>query len=330
MDMSEIPIQHQREREEILTGRTHLIGPESFPMPDRADTFARPLSDADQTTLASRREFGVRQAEAANDVLAALQTLEQPLTANDWNEVYETLTRWRSSLDAARLGQGVAQGRDRITTPITDESPNRDRVGNLGRLRAGATWSDEAQAWVGGLETPASRIVAEAGARAATRFDAEGITGDELQNTVHLPDGTVMRGNRIVRGEAAHQIALELKRGVAARGHDVGQFETGGEDMMFTITADAADRAAIFQAALQELTSQQPGQCTREAWANVAYLLYQSPQYKKGSDAVIRTFLVAAGTHLVGEAPILPQDIDLRAYISTQDEFVRYVIEDKA
>lgn len=308
---------------------TIAISPESFPLPDRADTFARPLSDADQAVLERRKEFASKQAEAANHSLDTLRTLEHPPTADDWAEVYEGLTNWRSSLDAARLGKGVKQGRDRITTPITDESPNRDRVGHVGRLRDGAVWNDRTQAWTGGQETPASLVVAEAGSRALGRFEAEGVAGDELQNIIRLPDGSAVHGNRIVRGQTSRQIALELKRGVEARGLDVSQFETGGDDMMFTITADSEDRQTIFGAALQELADQTPGHCAPETWANVAYLLYQSPQYKKGSDAVIRTFLVTAGAYLMGRAPVLPQDIDLRAYTSSQDEFVRYVLQDK-
>lgn len=192
-------------------------------------------------------------------------------------------------------------------------------------MRAGSAWSDEAQAWIGGEETPASHVVATAGDRALARFETEGVSGDVLQNWVHLPDGTAVPGNQIVRGEMAKRVVLDLKNGVEKRGLNVSQFETGG-NMVFMVTADEASRAAIFQAAMQELErfSQQPGQCTPETLANLAYLLFQAPQNKKGSDAVIRTFLVTAGTYLTNVTPVLPQDLDLRAGTMTQRQFIQY------
>jgi hypothetical protein len=311
---------------ETMTTNDLRIMPDSFPLPDRADTFARPLSDVDQIALAQRREFANRQAEAANGVLAAIQDRETPPSEDDWGAIYESLTLWRSRLDAGRLGQGIVQGKDRITTLITDGSPNRDRIGDPGRLRAGAAWSSDAQAWVGGEPTPASRAVAEAGKRAIARFEVEDNHGDELQNIIQLSDGSVLNGNRIVRGGLARRIALELRNGVAARGHDVSRFETGG-DLLFTVTADEADRITIFNAVMQVLANERPGQCSEQTWANIAYLLYQSPKYKKGSDAVIRTFLVVSGTYLLGYVPKLSQDIDLRAYTSTQSDFVDYMTQ---
>ncbi len=309
---------------EATTLNAH-IGPESFPLPDRADTFVRPLNDADQMELDERLGFATLQSEAANGALTVLNTCATP-TAETWASLYASLTQWRSGLAVARFERGVVHSRDRITLPITDASPNCDRIGRFGRLLAGSVWSDEAQAYVDGIPTPASRIMEAAGERARERFIAEDIPGDELQNMVRLPDGSVVCGNRIVKGHAARAVALELKRRVEARGHDVSQFETGVDDIMFTITANEAGRRTIFQSAMQELASQKSQECTPETWANIAYLLYQSPQYKRGSDAVIRTYLVAAGAYLLGSAPVLPQDIDLRAYTMSQNDFVSYLL----
>lgn len=99
--------------QEQLSNTTTLIKPDCFPMPDRADTFARPLSEADATALTKRREFATRQAEEANTELTTLCELKTVPTANDWANVYNSITQWRSGLDAARLGQGVTQSRDR-------------------------------------------------------------------------------------------------------------------------------------------------------------------------------------------------------------------------
>lgn len=76
---------------------------------------------------------------------------------------------------------------------------------------------------------------------------------------------------------------------------------------------------------MNEIANNEPGQASFDTWANIAYLLYQGPQKKRGSDAVLRSFLVASGTHLLGQPPILPQDIDLRAYAVGQDKFVDYL-----
>lgn len=51
-------------------------------------------------------------------------------------------------------------------------------------------------------------------------------------------------------------------------------------------------------------------------------LLYQAPRRKRGSDATIRTFLIAAGTSLLGYPPPLLHDIDLRAYLRPAEQFV--------
>lgn len=318
----------QATHDRVDTAEAHVITAESFPFPDRADTFARPLSEGDQRRLEGLRRFAGLQAAAANKALETLAASGATPTVEDWSKIYQSLTDWRSGLNAAHFGKGVVQGKDRITTPITDASPNRDRIGAVGRLRANSQWSDEAQSWVGGEQTPSSRVAERAGERVTRRFDAEAPDSDELQNIVRLPDGTAVNGNKIVRGRKAAQIAQEIKQGVAARGHDVSQFDTGG-DMMFTVTATEADRTRIFAAAmdrLQELSSLPKNEITDKDLAEVVYLLYQSPLNKKGSDAVTRPYYVVAGKYLQGKAPAVPQDIDLRAYTMSQDQFVQYMI----
>ena len=59
-----------------------------------------------------------------------------------------------------------------------------------------------------------------------------------------------------------------------------------------------------------------------QAWLNTAYLLYQAPRRKRGADAAIRTFLIAAGLHLLDRPPTLLHDLDYRAYVKTKERFV--------
>ncbi|MDQ3576911.1 MAG: hypothetical protein M3443_04775 [Actinomycetota bacterium] len=58
------------------------------------------------------------------------------------------------------------------------------------------------------------------------------------------------------------------------------------------------------------------------AWLRSAYLLYQAPRTKRGSDATNRTFLIAAGICLLGHTPVLRHDIDLRAVVRPLGQFL--------
>lgn len=303
------------------------ISPETFPLPDRADTFARPLSEADEANLARLSKFADLQANAANQTLEALVTLENPPTAEDWAMAYRSLITWRSTISPAQFDQtNIAPRPKRLLTPINDADPNCDRIGVIGRLRASATWNEQTKTWIGGQPTPSSRIHEQAGIWAMERFAAEGNDSDRLHNIITLPDGSVCQGNSIVRGESARAIALHLKQGAITRRDNVSQFETGG-DCIFTVTASQADRTRIFLAAMNQLadlaTYPRDNVLTQDL-AEIAYLLFQAPIMKKGSDAVIRTYLVAATAYLQGRALVLPQDIDLRAYIAGQDNFILY------
>ncbi|EME62495.1 hypothetical protein, partial [Amycolatopsis decaplanina] len=163
------------------------------------------------------------------------------------------------------------------------------------------------------------------GRRALARFETGAPHGAVLQNVVELADGTLVLGNRLLRGHAAEAAAGELAARIAARGGDASQVETGGTPL-YTATATAADRARLHQAAIgaftDALTTTDPATALR-AWAHGAYCLYQAPRTKKGSDAVARVVLVAVGTVALGRVPRLPHDIDLRGYIDGQAAFTR-------
>ncbi|MFE4540681.1 hypothetical protein ACFRKB_37385 [Streptomyces scopuliridis] len=282
------------------------------------------LRSADPDDQARVRQFANAQATAATTarnglvkMLAAARTPAERQAAV--RATYQEVAAWRYELAArstTRLGTGIAYSAARFRTPITAATTNFDRIGPVGRLRDGAKWDAASRTYRGGTATPAYDAMVTYGKAAAMRFAADGIEGDVLQNWVDLPDGRRVAGNRIIRGEAARAIGEELAARIAARGLDASQMETGGEPM-YTATPAPADSDTIFAAALETLADPD---ITPGAFATARYLLFQAPQTKKGSDAVNRTFTVAAGAALLGRsAPALPADIDLRCYVLGQD-----------
>lgn len=284
---------------------------------------------AHRTNESSKRRqvaaFADAQAKAATiaaDILEAFYIATQDRPA-DWLFVlrwfHQWITDWRHELAvqaSGRLGTGIAYNPERFRTRITEGTTNFDRIGRVGRLRDGATWDPTTRTFVGGADTPAYLAMLSYGAIAADRFAREAPDTDVLQNWVTLPDGRRIAGNRILRGAAATNVAAELAARVEARGMDASQVETGGE-LYYTATPRAADSQALFDAALQLLAAPKVDVAT---YLLARYCLFQAPQFKKGSDAVNRTFIVAVGGVLLGrDAPALPADIDLQCYVLGQD-----------
>lgn len=309
-----------------LSTELPIVSPESFPLPHRADTFARPLSYADEKKLTERRGFAAEQANIANKILAVLHEDSSGLSVEKAVGVYYLLVDWRANLPLASFGHGPTRSQYDLTAPITDEFPNCDRLGGTSRFCAAPTWSEESQVWIGGSPTPASEVMELAQSHAIGRFDSEG-AGDILQTSVELPDGRQVAGNLLLRGTKAREFLQIHKACSAARGRDVSQYETGG-DPILSVTGRQADRLDTLAAALRSFARMQPGECTPEVWARHAYLLFQSPQQNRGSDAVIRTFLAIMPAHLNGTAPEVLQDIDLRAYAQNQEDFVAGLTEE--
>lgn len=273
-------------------------------------------------TVASFADTQARAATIAADILEAfyLGTKRSPadrLFVLNW--FHGWLTQWRHDLAtqaSGRLGTGIAYDAERFRTRITDGTVNYDRIGRIGRLREGSVWDPNTRTFTGGRDTPAYLAMLSYGAIAEDRFARESPDSDVLQNWIRLPDGRQLRGNRILRGAAAADVAAELTARVAARGLDASQMETGGH-LLYTATPGAADAQAMFEACLELLAD--PG-IDVESYLLARYLLFQAPRYKKGSDAVGRTFIVAVGGVVLGSsAPALPADIDLRSYVLSQD-----------
>lgn len=143
-----------------------------------------------------------------------------------------------------------------------------------------------------------------------------------VSNRVLLPGGRVAHGMRLLSGDAARRAATEMVGRIAARGGDTSRIITDG-DLIYIASSPETDRRTIFCSAMVLLAQDYVSTATAlAAWLQAAYLLYQAPRRKRGSDATIRTFLVAAGTCLLGYPPALLHDIDLRAYVRPTAQFV--------
>jgi len=284
----------------------------------------------DPATLATITRFAGHQATVAQDLAATIAHRLREVPGDAERMVVATLAaaqhwRYRLAVDTGevRRGAGIPLDHERYLTPITDHTANYDRIGYVGRVRDGARWDPATRTYRGGTATPAFHTLMEASRRALARFETDAPHGAVLQNVVELPDGTLVLGNRLLRGHAADDAAKELAGRVLARGGDTTRMETGGTPL-YTATAFAADRARLQQAAIvafaQALTTTDPAGALRH-WAHGAYCLYQAPQTKKGSDAVARVVLVAVGALTLGRVPRLPHDIDLRGYVDGQAAF---------
>ncbi|MEV6607436.1 hypothetical protein [Kutzneria sp. NPDC051319] len=302
-----------------------MITSDSFPTPDLAQRSADPVE------LARVREFAGHQAAEAE---ALRQRLAEQLPAADpdrrvlmLRRALAELIQWRYQLALTapgRLGIGIKLDAERFRTPLRSD-PNFDRLGTLGRLRAGAEWDPASLTYRGGTATPASRIMDRYGRAALARFDAEAPGEDVLRNEVLLPDGRRVMGNRLVRGEPAAELARQLVIRVGGRGHDASRMEIGGE-LLFAVTAADDDADTLHAEALRRLANALDEDDHRARvweWQTARYLLYQSPRTKKGSDAVIRVLLVVVGAVLFERPPVMQQDADLRCAVLGQLDATR-------
>ncbi|GAA1983400.1 hypothetical protein [Amycolatopsis minnesotensis] len=296
----------------------------TFPVPGAA------IRTNDPARLAAIYEFAAHQADAARDLAAWLadylaRTRDRAERTGAMSMVLRDATLWRYRHACDHQDpRGVAADADHYRRPITDDTANFDRLGPSGRKCDGAVWDPVRQVFHGGAVTPAHDVLAHYGTRARQRFDTEAPDAEVLYNEVTLPDGRTVTGNRLARGAAAARIGELLRSRLGERG--VHQVETGG-DPIYAVTATEEDRIRLRTGAITALTAMaeraehgdQPA--ALRAWVQAAYLAYQSPATKKGSDAATRVALVAAGAAALGHAPRLRHDIDLRAYVLGQGEF---------
>uniref|UniRef100_UPI003F497001 hypothetical protein n=1 Tax=Amycolatopsis sp. CA-151526 TaxID=3239921 RepID=UPI003F497001 len=304
-----------------------MITARSFPTPDLALR-----AGADRAAVGAFAQEQATAAEAARIELAAAWRRGGGIAARitALRAVHAGLVHWRYTLarrTGRRLGHGLAHDAERFRMSLREGGANYDRLGEIGRLREGGTWDPAARTYRGGTPTPASEIMRVYGAHARARFEREEWLPDPdvLLTVVSLPRGRMVAGNRLVRGAAARRIAHELVARVAARGADASRMDIGGE-LIYAVTADPGDADRLFDAGLKRLAAavDDPDRTARvTAWQDARYLLYQGIRTKKGSDAVTRTFVVAVGAVLLGTAPVLDQDIDLRCMVLGQDDATR-------
>jgi hypothetical protein len=293
-----------------------------FPVPD---LLLRTNDPAAQHTV---RTFAHQQAEAARSLHQALTNAlraARDIHAREaaFTTAFVAAEDWRYRAAAASPHSDdrySPRWADRFRTPVTDDNPNIFQIGGHERLRDGAAWDPAARAYRGGIETPASQTMRAFEARAAARF-ASAPGADVVCNQVALPGGRAADGMRLLRGEAARQAAAELAARISARGGDISRITTDGQ-LIYLTSPPASDRNAIFPQAMALLAQEHTAPAALIAWVQAAYLLYQAPRRKRGADATVRTFLIAAGAALLPRLPVLLHDIDLRAYVQTQDLFV--------
>ena len=275
----------------------------------------------DEDKLRSVHDFAHQQAHAAEAIVPELTDALRTTRAREdriaaLTSVHGFLIRWRAELaqqTTERLGIGLPYDASRFALSLREGGPNFDRLGYVGRLREDPVWNPAERTYQGGRSTPAHEIMLTYGRIAEARFTSA--EQDTLRNLVTLPDGTTIEGNSLVRGPAGRRAAAELKDRIRRRGVNPHHVETGG-DPMYAVTADDDNRDLMFHAAMGLLADAEPGDLG--AWQAARYLLYQSPMTKKGSDAVTRVFLVATGTVLLGQPPVLDHDIDLRCAVAGQ------------
>ncbi|MEU6228163.1 hypothetical protein [Streptomyces sp. NPDC047042] len=287
------------------------------------------LRTHDKFTQQIIRGFAQQQATAASllhhtlvtalrrshDIAERTQAFEAAFTgAEDW--------RYRAAANSQHPdGRYSARWAERFRTPITDDNPNLFRIGEPARFRDGATWDPDTRTYQGGTDTPASRTMRDFEAYATDRF-LQTCKGDVVSNRIALPDGRIAEGMRLMRGPAAHQAAAEMAARITTRGGDPSRIITDGH-LIYCATGPEADRHAILHQAMVLLAAEHSTPAaTLTAWLQAAYLLYQAPRTKRGADATARIFLITAGASLLPSPPVLVHDVDLRAYVRTQDTFV--------
>ena len=221
----------------IVESDHKVITEKDFPFPGRMQTFANPLTKEAAEKIAEKEKFAKWHADGANRMVDRLNALKREPTQRDWEKEYKKLADERSAMKARTASDAGIP----LETPITDKDPNHDWFGNNATSEK-TQWDPQKRQYVGGQPTPHNITYTEAAERIFSRFETEGIPGDELQNVVHLLDGTIVNGNRAVRGESLKRAAENLREWNAARGNDVSEWPipTSGEAM--TITGTAADR----------------------------------------------------------------------------------------
>jgi hypothetical protein len=308
-----------------------------------ADDFPTPAlalkGDPATLDVARIRGFAGLQAEATEAVLARMERrlAEGADPAEVVRDAERELQAWRRQL------HGDAPGGQKLEQGIPADDPNRDPFGDAGHWDGPSPERDQ-RVTIGGLieerfaahdPGPALEPVTlpPVDGAPASAFDAA--AADVIQNRVTLPDGTVVDGNRLLRGDAVDTIdAYRNEHGKAPYNFGDGErylTETGSPEARAKLHDAATDELGALLGRADDLAADPAARAGAEAdFANAAYLMFQSPMVNRGSDATTRMLLVATYRRTFGRAPRLPQDIDVQAYARTQDDFVRWLLGEMA
>jgi hypothetical protein len=136
-------------------------------------------------------------------------------------------------------------------------------------------------------------------------------------------------------GSHGLQNRVRLRSGRRVNGNTV-RYIPGPQEVR-TVTAEPDDREVLRRASFEALAELEEARAAdgtdpedpeqRLAFADAAYFLVQGPEFKRGSDAIMRTFLVAAHTRVFDAAPVLPQAIDLDGMVRGQEGFSQVMRE---
>jgi hypothetical protein len=286
----------------------------SFPTPDFIKLTNNPAIWDQQA------RFATLQAGAANDLLARLNErldrtsshLERSMVfVQAWRDV----TEWRYQLAQRPEGHRPDAARSQYRAEI-GEGAIRDAFGR-GLMGEGSRVMRSGQL-IRGTMTPANLMSERLADLAQARFDAEAPDQDILQNHVRLPNGEVVNGNLLLRGQAAVD-GYGIERPVD--GFYCAKTGTLADRRL--LQREAVSILADLEGLRAEGTVDTPD--AKRAFVEAEYFLYQGPEYQRGGDAAFRVLLVASHTRIFGAAPKLPQDIDMMAYVAGQEAFHEHV-----
>lgn len=264
----------------------------SFPTPDVVKLTG---DSADWDELGG---FAQVQADEANEVLAVLdERLAAAATVEDRVTAFE---------DAFRM---VATWRSQLAVDGTWTRPG-SRAEDFGKPIAEGRWCEISPHFrTRDKESPAYQRFAALEEIALQRLAG----GRVLQNVVDLRDGRTIDGNLLKSVHGTNEVVTET----ATLEH---------REELRRASFEALARLEAKRAEAGRLDAHDPE--SRQAFTDAAYFLIQAPQVQRGSDAVMRTFLVAAYTRLFDEALRLPEAVDLDGMVRGQDGFSAVMAKD--
>lgn len=282
-----------------------MITASAFPVPQRV------LTSTDVAEHQRLAAFAVQQVDGAHRAVEVLEPLWRKARDNDdrfraLEAAHATVVGWRYELALRSRGKhvhGHSVSADRFLLAMNDLTLNWDRLTPTAK---------------DGVNTPGAQTMRAVEAMARNQFRHR--VGDVLHHTVDLDDGPQL-GTTLVRGLAARDVADTITRRLAARGITDVDF---GHDPMFSRVPRDASRAAFFHRALTLLARLDGfGTLPRDRWYEALHLLLLAPKYKRGGDAVCRTFAVAvAEVALAGDIPPFTHDVDFQAFVLPQRQFL--------